>query len=1341
MIHHDGLHDAIVVPLQAWDELDATKVMDTLQKVLNSNQTLSINQSFDITIGAIDLPKGGSRRRITRIRGEKNSLDLKNSIVTIKNEDELCMARAIGVSWARLHRCTLDEWKEVTKHRRGKTNLQLVLEHQKVPLTYYQDLCNKNLKQQGKMAATLCQMAGVPQDRPASLNDVEAFEELLGVRVMVVSARLGNKFITSPRRDERPCIYLYLVDDDHYHSISTITGFFSARYFCDKCLYHYDHRERHECDTSCIICKRGNCPKTDQPVKCEDCNMDCRSDECYTKHKEIPVHKKGKKKGQPSGPSQCEKWWKCPVCYKVVRTDTRDKDDHECGEYLCRTCQTYVMDDHQCYLRANECKEDFIPKYIFFDFECCQDEISTCENGYRPIKRPRCIDCQPQKVCKACSKCKHCNTSWCGKATHRPNFVVAHTVCPKCIEDELTPESVCRYCGTRCEECSNIDLHDNEDEGPCPGTCGFREVVFQGKDTAEQFGQWLFSEQHEYFKVVAHNMKSYDGYFLLEYLIDQSMRPDKIIYSGSKIMYMTVERDLHIKVIDSLNFLPMKLSKLPKAFGLKELKKGWFPHYFNTQQYQNYVGSYPEAHYYGHDFMGEEEREDFLVWLEERQNEVFDFRQEMLEYCRSDVDILRQACMRFRELLMNATGEEREVINDKGKKEKKWFGAVDPFDSVTIASVCMNIFRTKFLEETWKVQLDDRDEWIPAKLREGVLYVCVQNEWVCADGVNITKREFVSTPIAKIPPSGYREQYSQVSIQWLEWRARVDNVHIQHALNGGEKPIPGTRYKLDGYCAETHTAYEYHGCVFHGCHVCFPDSREDTYHPLTNQSLNELYALTMKKKAHLETLGMKYVCIWDHDFKQQKNENEQLRDYIAQLDLTERLDPRESFFGGRTNASQLYYKTEEHERVNYADFCSLYPYINKYARYPVGHPVILTQGLVDIKDYFGIAKVKILPPRGLYHPILPYRSHGKLKFPLCRTCADTENQDPCSCSSEERALTGTWCTPEIETALRVGYTMIKIYEVYHWEETTQYDPMSGEGGLFAQYINTFLKFKQEASGPPDWIKTKEDMARYLEEYAKKEGVSLDSDKIDKNAGLRALAKLCLNSFWGKFGQRLNMRQTAIYHESQANLFFQLFSDPTKQPLDFHILSNDMIQIEWMYKHDCQPDDNKTNIYLATFTTCWARLKLYSVLEQVNRRVLYYDTDSVIYVSRPGEVDPPLGDYLGELTDELDTGEHIVEFVSGGPKNYAYKTNTGKEVCKVRGFTLNYTNSQLINFDSVKHIVTDTRSTPTITVTNPSKICRDKRKRKLYNREEQKSYQMVYTKRRRIDSYDTVPYGY
>ena len=113
-----------------------------------------------------------------------------------------------------------------------------------------------------------------------------------------------------------------------------------------------------------------------------------------------------------------------------------------------------------------------------------------------------------------------------------------------------------------------------------------------------------------------------------------------------------------------------------------------------------------------------------------------------------------------------------------------------------------------------------------------------QNEWIHETdlvGVNVSEKKFVRIPIAKIPPSGYNDQYSKASIQWLEWRARVDNVTIQHALNVEETSIPGTRYKLDGDCEETNTVYEYHGCVFHGCPVCFSDNCKDTNHQLTKQ--------------------------------------------------------------------------------------------------------------------------------------------------------------------------------------------------------------------------------------------------------------------------------------------------------------------------------------------------------------------------------------------------------------------------------------------------------------------------------------------------------------------------
>ena len=176
----------------------------------------------------------------------------------------------------------------------------------------------------------------------------------------------------------------------------------------------------------------------------------------------------------------------------------------------------------------------------------------------------------------------------------------------------------------------------------------------------------------------------------------------------------------------------------------------------------------------------------------------------------------------------------------------------------------------------------------------------------------------------------------------------------------------------------------------------------------------------------------------------------------------------------------------------------------------MGHPDIITDNFEDIRSYFGLAKVKILAPRGLYHPLLPYRSNGKLKFPLCRTCTDEESRTVCRHTDDQRAFVGTWCTPELEKALDKGYRLLSIYEVYDWTQTSQYDPQTKEGGLFAPYVNTFLKFKQEASGWPDWCKTDEDRSKYVREYDEKEGVVLEPDNIKKNPGLRALAKLCLN---------------------------------------------------------------------------------------------------------------------------------------------------------------------------------------------------------------------------------------
>lgn len=76
--------------------------------------------------------------------------------------------------------------------------------------------------------------------------------------------------------------------------------------------------------------------------------------------------------------------------------------------------------------------------------------------------------------------------------------------------------------------------------------------------------------------------------------------------------------------------------------------------------------------------------------------------------------------------------------------------------------------------------------------------------------------------------------------------------------------------------------------------------------------------------------------------------------------------------------------------------------------------------------YFGYATVKVLAPDNLHIPVLPVRHDGKLLFPLCRTCMELKFQLPCPHNDDERAITGTWGTPEIKLAVEMGYKILAL---------------------------------------------------------------------------------------------------------------------------------------------------------------------------------------------------------------------------------------------------------------------------------------------------------------------------
>ena len=130
-------------------------------------------------------------------------------------------------------------------------------------------------------------------------------------------------------------------------------------------------------------------------------------------------------------------------------------------------------------------------------------------------------------------------------------------------------------------------------------------------------------------------------------------------------------------------------------------------------------------------------------------------------------------------------------------------------------------------------------------------------------------------------------------------------------------------------------------------------------------------------------------------------------------------------------------------------------------------------------------------------------------FPLCVKCVEDQLERPwhertnlCNHTEEERAMRGTWCTPELQKAVELGYRIIKIHEVWHFPEDQRKE------GLFTSYVNTWLKHNTEASGWPDHCDTQEKKDQFVKDFEAREGIKLEN--IEKNPRRKQLAELMLN---------------------------------------------------------------------------------------------------------------------------------------------------------------------------------------------------------------------------------------
>ena len=222
---------------------------------------------------------------------------------------------------------------------------------------------------------------------------------------------------------------------------------------------------------------------------------------------------------------------------------------HECGKHYCDVCTSNREVGHLCYMQP---LKNVLPSSdgVLYVF---YDFETTQNTRYSETAK-----------------------------VHVPNLVCIQQFCSRCegVDDSAQD---CERCGIRKHSFWEDPVGDLLTY-LCEPRPGIRQII-----------------------AIAHNAKAFDLHFILSRAVQLKWRPE-LVMSGQKIILMKME---HIKFIDSISFLPFPLRKLSAAFGLTAAK-GWYPHYFNTEENLDYVGSIPDTSYYGIDEMSAGERKEFL---------------------------------------------------------------------------------------------------------------------------------------------------------------------------------------------------------------------------------------------------------------------------------------------------------------------------------------------------------------------------------------------------------------------------------------------------------------------------------------------------------------------------------------------------------------------------------------------------------------------------------------------------------------------------------------------------------------------------------------------------------
>lgn len=996
-------------------------------------------------------------------------------------------------------------------------------------------------------------------------------------------------------------------------------------------------------------------------------------------------------------------------------------EGRECGR-VCANC-------YELYSRSRVCNNTACVKTSVVNCRKCHTCVGYCGtcctkdcgkmpmtvdldemDEYQPLARPEiCTHCRLfyySSKCKelhsdVCEELQSKRCSECGKADHR-GLKCDEIRCLQCAEKmqrHMMDEHVCYLRPKAMKKPPKDSVYWTYDFETCIGEGGRHEIylatawpmyeidldpamdkyehvrvpnysanqpvfIFWGLEGVKKLFEFFLEEFVSGAVFFAHNAGKYDSVFI-EYFMNElhGLLPRKL-QRGTKILQMSYEVN-NITFKDSIGFIPASLRSTPKNFGVQELRKGFFPHKIMTVEFMkraaetNFIVPKPDRASWQSKFRpgkeGEEEKrelEEFLQGFYAQPGE-WDLRKDAVEYCISDTVLLGEVLRIFRKRCM-------EIVNEIPTTMEK--AVFDVLQYVTLPSAMMAAFFGTSCPEK-ELSVVDR---YSALMRKAAI------EWVC-----------------------YEATMRDIYLDKLEMFPTVQNVTFSASYEN--------------------TLFLFLPCYDHGCPKCYPSQQRNLRKDLL------FYKLYMVIRQQIRVIsdwcaheGKTFVYQWEHDWIRTRrkpnvkkmfdlNENV-LADFIP-------LDPRDAYKGGMVEMYKIYHPNEF---VMY-DVVSMYP-----ARFvgftkcsmtgeqkkwymPTG-PVRITMfppnNAVADTELRGIVKCRVVPPPQLYCPFLGYKVVSKLSsqsyevlYGLCRTCMEERRNRPCQHDDAGRSFVGTWTINEVKYAIKLGYRVVRIVEIWEYERKNH--------ELFKSFIAPFVRTKMLAKrdGIVDEEGNFTENGIQVRDYI----YALTGEMIQpsdfKNAPVdRNTTKLMINSLYGKFGQRAVWSSCSSFTNSEEDVkhCHLLLSDSSVTLLSFDLIprkvqgqedQEEMIAfISFEKNYPAARGDAKKHDIIAAEITAMSREDLHEKMNSLQDcELIYCDTDSIILSKTDRKVFDE-GLCIGDLEFELPDAWMWVGYAR---KSYLYKKPGDVTVCKLKGVTLDMSMMDLFTPEGVMSMVIDT----------------------------------------------------